>query len=716
MNGCVTKPDGTFLMMGEEGVPYTLRASYIGYATTTQAIGEKNLLHLLPDSHVMDEVTITANRPLIEPSINGLKANVAGTSLAKMGTAGEMLKHLPFVIGSNGDYIVIGHGEPLIYINNRKVRDMEELDRLQADEIVWAEVITIPGAEYAPDVPAVIRIRTIKQRGQGWSGRINLNYTQGHWAQANQQVSLNYRIGGLDIFAKGTVYKNDLYGKTNEIIQINGKDQWNTTVKDTQTAKVRNLSVETGFNYEVNEHHSFGIRYTPKKSLGYNDSQSWGKDITIHNGIEANRSDFKTNIRKKTDNHSVNAYYAGTIGAWTIDFDADYLNNQTIEKQTAEDRSQQDIHSHTDAQSKLYAAKLQVNVPIRTGELSFGTEGTMTERNSIFTQSGYSTDAHDLIKQKSIAAFANYSVTFGKWMASAGVRYEHRGTDYYNDGIRMDKQSSTYNDFIPTASLSWKHKYFNLSLSYQMMTNYPSYALLSNAISYRSQYFYDTGNPLLEPSQTKILGIQATYKWFYASLQYIRKKNDTANITRPYNEETHPGVLLFGAYNLATYNGYSFNLVAAPQIGIWQPQFLVGSALLGADARNLGVDICRKQPVFYVDLDNSFTLPKGWFINAQANLQTAARQGFAVFHTSGQMDARISKSFLKDNAMTVTLTANDIFRTGYYYFNVHGINSYNGNKIYRDYQRFGVQLSYKFNATKSKYKGTGAGQSEKSRL
>ena len=43
-------------------------------------------------------------------------------------------------------------------------------------------------------------------------------------------------------------------------------------------------------------------------------------------------------------------------------------------------------------------------------------------------------------------------------------------------------------------------------------------------------------------------------------------------------------------------------------------------------------------------------------------------------------------------------------------------DSYNGNRIYRDWQRVGIQLSYKFNATKSKYKGTGAGQSEKSRL
>ena len=169
VNGCVTQADGSFLMLGEEGVPYSLRASYIGYATATQTIGDKNLIQLLPDAQALEEVTVTANRPLIEPSVNGLKANVIGTSLAKMGTAGEMLSRLPFVTGKDGSYTVLGHGTPEIYINNRKVRDTSELDRLRADEIVSAEVITTPGVEYAPDVTAVIRIRTIKQRGQGWS-------------------------------------------------------------------------------------------------------------------------------------------------------------------------------------------------------------------------------------------------------------------------------------------------------------------------------------------------------------------------------------------------------------------------------------------------------------------------------------------------------------------------------------------------------------------
>ena len=148
VNGCVTQNDGSFLMTGEEGIPYLLKVSYIGYATTTQHIQPHNLIQLLPDAQALGEVTIVAERPMIEAKANGLKANVVGTPLAKMGTANDMLSHLPFVSERNGSYEVIGYGTPEIYINNRKVRDMSELDRLRADEIVSTEIITVPGAEY----------------------------------------------------------------------------------------------------------------------------------------------------------------------------------------------------------------------------------------------------------------------------------------------------------------------------------------------------------------------------------------------------------------------------------------------------------------------------------------------------------------------------------------------------------------------------------------
>lgn len=213
-----------------------------------------------------------------------------------------------------------------------------------------------------------------------------------------------------------------------------------------------------------------------------------------------------------------------------------------------------------------------------------------------------------------------------------------------------------------------------------------------------------TGNPGLEPSQAGILSLNLAYKWLFAYVQYSYSRNSLSNITMPYNEETHPGVLLFTSANLAPGSGCIINLSAAPRIGVWQPQFSISGVYAAPDGRNLGIEVWRRQPLFNFGWDNSFTLPQGWFLNVQGSLQTAARMGFMVNRLEGRLNARVSKSFLKDDALTLSLTA------------VYGIDSYNGNRIYRDWQRVGIRLSYKFNATKSKYKGIGAGQSEKARL
>ena len=61
-----------------------------------------------------------------------------------LGSASDMIGHLPFVTGSDGNYTVIGRGKPEIYINGRKVRDTSELNQLQANEILSAEIVTRP--------------------------------------------------------------------------------------------------------------------------------------------------------------------------------------------------------------------------------------------------------------------------------------------------------------------------------------------------------------------------------------------------------------------------------------------------------------------------------------------------------------------------------------------------------------------------------------------
>ena len=55
VNGCVTREDGSFLMIAEEGRPYLIRVSYIGYKTEVQPYHPTPTFHLLPDTQLMQE-------------------------------------------------------------------------------------------------------------------------------------------------------------------------------------------------------------------------------------------------------------------------------------------------------------------------------------------------------------------------------------------------------------------------------------------------------------------------------------------------------------------------------------------------------------------------------------------------------------------------------------------------------------------------------------
>ena len=717
VNGCVTQADGSFLMMGEEGVPYKLRASFIGYATATQAIGSRNLIQLLPDAQALEEVTITAERPLIEPSANGLKANVIGTSLSKMGTASEMLSHLPFVTGNNGSYTVLGHGTPEIYINNRKVRDTGELDRLRADEIVSAEVITVPGAQYAANVPAVIRIRTIKQRGQGWSGSLVSNYVRGHKARGYEQVKLNYRTGGLDIFGSGYVTRSTFYGNSTSDDRLEASSVWDMHTQTLRNRKLDYFYGTLGFNYDFNERHSIGVRYEANTLLNNHYNHVYADVIVKKDGefLEEIKT-VQENETKPQWSHSLNGYYVGSIGKWQVDVNADYYFGRTETLQTITNNEEEAAESTSKVRNYLYAVKAVASTPIGKGYFSIGTEETFTNRHDLFLQSGFSADANNHVEQSLWSVFADYSLPLGKWSFSAGFRYEHQKTDYYENKIYKEEQSPTYNDFIPTLSANYRNGDWNLTLSYKNYKENPAYSILTNAINYRSKYEYMTGDPLLPKQTSNRLTLDASWKWIYISTWYQHVKNSITTVTQAYNDETHPGVTIIDYQAIPDSYSYGTMLTLAPRFGIWQPQLTTGVSFWDSDLEAIGINYDWNDPYWYVILDNTFTLPKGWFINLQATYVPKFKQGSADKKAMGVVDFRLSKSFLKDDALSVTLTAKDIFHTQHNAMTAYSIGTSTTFTEYYDHQRVGVTLSYKFNATKSKYKGTGAGQSEKNRL
>ena len=315
-----------------------------------------------------------------------------------------------------------------------------------------------------------------------------------------------------------------------------------------------------------------------------------------------------------------------------------------------------------------------------------------------------------------LSGFIDYILSLGKFNILAGLRYEFQQTDYYEKGVHQDDQSPTYRDWIPVVSIRYTSGNWFFALSHRTLKYSPSYDMLTSAITYQNKYSYRSGDPFLVPQIHRATFFDAGWKWVNFSLSYDHCWNMYTSYTRPYDDINHPGVLLFGMASIPHTNRYGGSIVLSPKIGIWQPQFTTGIDWFNSHATSIGITQNWNEPRFYFIFDNSFSFPKGWFFNIKGELAPGAKQSYAIWKTEGRVDAQLTKSFLKDQALKVSVTAKDIFHTGYRYFTIYGDRTFSSNRDYTDQQRFGIRLSYQFNATKSKYKGTGAGASEKSRL
>ena len=77
-----------------------------------------------------------------------LKTQVNNTILKEFGTAFDVLKQLPLITNNEKELEVMGRGTPTIYINNRLVRNNNELDQLQSNQIKDVQIILNPGSRY----------------------------------------------------------------------------------------------------------------------------------------------------------------------------------------------------------------------------------------------------------------------------------------------------------------------------------------------------------------------------------------------------------------------------------------------------------------------------------------------------------------------------------------------------------------------------------------
>lgn len=715
--GGVTNESGYFVIPCD-AKRVIARASFVGFRTVLRNSSSESLgtIRLFPDNISLKGVTVKGKKQLYIATDRGLRVDVDGTSYANFTTANEMIRHLPLMMG---DGTVVGRGKPEIYINNKKVRSGDELDRLRADEILWAEIITSPGVEYGSNVMSVIRLKTKRRQGEGLSGSLALsaNKRKGHYESL--KPSLNYRFrNGMDIFARGAVtnYKSPIEATGNN--QLVASSVWDYISSTEWVSRYRYFNTDIGWDWEINEHHSLGLTYTLFNYLRNGTGHTTQNENVFRDGAltDADSSVTTTTVKPKPV-HSVNLYYVGDIGKWNVDFNADIYRTNSENEMNGSVNGEPAVSSNTKARGLLIAEKLVVAAPVPKGTLTFGEEVSNVNRTSDFRQSGFSSDNYIHQRTTMWSLFTNYSLMVGKLSFNAGLRWQNEYNHYVENHEKDNNMSPNYHVLIPKLSVGYSTNKWRHTLSYQCYRSNPSYSILTNAISYLSKYEYRTGNPYLKPNTHQRIDWSSSWKWLYINAFYGHMKNLHTTFFTAYDDAGHPGVVLQDRRDIprSDYYGISFNV--SPKIGCWQMNYSALFEIDDDDYRALGVTHVWKGLISSFNIDNTFSLPHDWMLNFFTYISPYTATGCSQTKATWSQDFYVEKKFLRDKSLSVAITTRDIFKTQWTKKTAYGgINHRTQFKEYDDNRRICIDISWKFNATHSRYKGSHAGQSERGRL
>lgn len=674
----------------------------------------------------LQEVVVKGNLPNTRLKGNAMITRIQGTPLSDAGTLGEMLVKVPGMTGTDETPEVLGKGSPLIYINGRLMRDNSELKRLRSEEIRDVEVINNPGAQYDATVRAVVRIRTVRQQGDGLS--LDLTLSDEHdlrydFDRPQAKVGANYRKNGVDVFSSVYYYHQD-YRQYSTIEDITTTDKvFRQYGPYTMTWKHDNLTYTAGVNWQLSDNHSLGVRADLTHQMNGKNQVIYDEDVFENNALIDHLNSHQTSKETKPLGWLTNTYYNGKVGKLGIDFNFDFMRNGTdTDRENVEQSRVADdfVVSKSGTRSRLNATKLVLSYPVWKGQLEAGTEMTFVNRNNTYwIDKAMIANSDADITENNIAAFAEYSCDFKKYgNASVGLRYEHTLLDYDDAINKDDNLHRTMDEWFPTASYSVALGKVQTALSYSMKTYRPSFFAMNDAVTYISRYMYQAGNSQLLNERVRDLTLNVSYKWVTLTASYEHLTNP---ITQ-WNFVTETDAMLCKHINLdKPINTLSAYLAVTPRVGIWSL-----NATAGIEKQDLYLDVEGPKGVYRVYYDkpqytlnayNTFTLKHGWKFDV--NLMYRSSGCSYVFYNDTynlRLGLVAQKSLLKDNSLTLRAAVLDCFqRNRMNEFSDCGYNQIQQNNRFSTHKLM-LSLIYRLNATRSKYKGTGAGKAAIERL
>ncbi|MCP9753355.1 outer membrane beta-barrel family protein [Ferruginibacter sp. HRS2-29] len=531
----------------EDKQRYTIRLSQTGMTDVSHEFvypdTMPNVFIMHPDRNLLNDVTVTAKRPLITRRSDRYIINIENSLLATGNSGLEVLQKSPGIwVNSDGAIRMKGNQAVTVMINDvvqRMTSDelVEYLKTLRSEDISKIEVIQNPPSEFeASGSGGIVHIILKKARKNGLNGSVNsFNRLQGKTAFINGGLSLDYKINRFYISGGSSISRdrNVSTGFTN--VSYPDEGIYNTNGKRYNDNRRQHFRV--GMGYDFNQQQSISIQSAGFANQFLNKfyTASYYKDLNE----ETNGNAYTDWIRKPlfistTLNYTWKTDTAGSLFKFIADhtygkktetnlFIADYSDPSQNATYLVSTPTGTGIFSLQGDYTKVLSSKIQVKMGMKFASSEKDNELIREDKIDDTWEKDTALSNHFIYRENIWMYYASMERIWGNTSLKAGIRAEHT-ISKGNSITSEEKFKRSYLGLFPsvfiTRSLN-EAKGNSLYLNYSRRLQRPGFRELN---PYRLQFDNHTimlGNPYLTPQYTHSIETGVNFLRDYSASVYL---------------------------------------------------------------------------------------------------------------------------------------------------------------------------------------------------
>lgn len=637
----------------------------------------------------LEQVTVTAKRPLFEQKIDRMIINVKNSITSTGGTVLDVLQKSPGVMvnkqsstismsGKEGVQIMI-NGK-LTYMPSESIVQM--LEGMTANNVERIELITTPPAKMdAAGNAGYINIVLSKSPDQGFNGSYSLTAAAFKGSAPAASFDFNYRKKNVNLYGSYSFSRLAQLQVMNNYRKIvyQGKTTETTTRTDRDPFQ-RNHNLRLGLDYQLSKKTTLGILaagYNNKwKMDAFNQSNSRinnvaDTSISIVNDEINHWKHLMGNINlqhniNSTDQLSFNTDYLYYDDKNPVNYENKYYNGAGQFAYAQITRSSKNTTIRILPIQLDYKKKLSAKSDLETGVKSVASRFTNDVRIENFVQNIWTPDpeltANYFLKENVAAAYASVTISANeKNIYKAGLRYEHTYSNLGSD-TKKNIVDRKYGNLFPT--LYWSHKINDnnsFNLSYNRRINRPTFNNLAPFVIFIDPTTFISGNSALQPSIADAIKVDYIFKRLVFSTGYTYEANTIADFQTEVNVASNKQYMV--AQNLVRTQSINATVsIPFSPTKWWYSQINIVSTWQKVDADYLKTPVSVTQFNYNISGFQSFTLPKNYGFELSGFFQSPSLFGISKANAFGLLNAGIQKKFIKSNS-SLKLGVDDVFST-----------------------------------------------------